>query len=66
MNERREKIGEFLIGIGAMTDTQVDDVLRRQKEGDARVFGEIANELGYVDKSAIREYFNLDRTAPQP
>jgi len=36
------KIGEFLIQIGAMKQYQVDDVLRVQKDGDKRMFGEIA------------------------
>lgn len=59
---KHEKIGEFLVGIGAMTEAQVDDVLKKQTEGDKRLFGEIANELGYVDKSAIKKYFHLSNS----
>ncbi len=51
-----EKIGEGLIRIGAMTEEQVQDVLKRQREGDNRLFGEIAISLGYVDDEAIRKY----------
>ncbi len=51
-----ERIGEGLIRIGAMTEEQVKDVLKRQKEGDTRVFGEIAISLGYIDDEAIRKY----------
>ncbi len=51
-----EKIGEGLMRIGAMTKTQVDDVLKRQKVGDKRLFGEIAVELGFVDVEAIINY----------
>jgi hypothetical protein len=51
-----EKIGEGLVRIGAMTDAQVNDVLKRQKQGDKRLFGEIAVELGYVDVEAIINY----------
>jgi hypothetical protein len=51
-----EKIGEGLVRIGAMTDAQVNDVLTRQKQGDKRLFGEIAVELGYVDVEAIINY----------
>ena len=51
-----ERIGEGLIRIGAMTEEQVKDVLKRQKEGDTRLFGEIAISLGYIDDEAIRKY----------
>ncbi len=51
-----EKIGEGLVRIGAMTDAQVNDVLMRQKQGDKRLFGEIAVEMGYVDVEAIISY----------
>ena len=50
------RIGEFLIQIGAMKSFQVEDVLRVQREGDVRMFGEIAIELGYVNDDAIRKY----------
>jgi hypothetical protein len=50
------KIGEFLVQIGAIKQYQVDDVLRLQKEGDTRLFGEIAIELGYIDDEAIKKY----------
>ena len=43
-----EKIGEFLVGIGAMSATQVTIVINHQKNGDERLFGEIAMELGYL------------------
>ena len=51
-----KKIGEFLIQIKAIKKEQVDEVLRRQSEGDARLFGEIAIELGYIDDEAIKKY----------
>ncbi len=43
-----EKIGEFLVEIGAMSASQVTVVINHQKEGDERLFGEIAMELGYL------------------
>lgn len=43
-----EKIGEYLVEIGAMSASQVTVVINHQKEGDARLFGEIAMELGYL------------------
>jgi len=55
----QEKIGEGLVRIGAMTRAQAEDVLRRQRGGDDRLFGEIACELGFVDDEAIRSYLNI-------
>jgi len=43
-----DKIGEFLVRTGAMTASQVTHVINHQKEGDLRLFGEIAMELGYL------------------
>jgi hypothetical protein len=37
----------------------VEDVLRAQKAGDNRRFGEIAIELGYIDRDAIRRYVDF-------
>ena len=51
-----ERIGEGLVRIGAMKQEEVDTVLSRQKEGDKRLFGEIAIEMGYIDDEAIRRY----------
>ena len=51
-----DRIGDNLVKIGAMTQEQVDDVLRRQKNGDSRLFGEIAIELEYIDDNVIAEY----------
>ncbi len=54
-----EKIGDVLVRIGAMTAEQVEEVLRTQKAGDARIFGEIAIELGYIDDEALRRYVEI-------
>jgi len=53
-----DRIGDFLIEIGVMTKAQVDEVIRIQGQGDGRLFGEIAIELGYVDDSAIKRYLD--------
>ena len=50
------KIGDNLVKIGAMTQEQVEDVLKRQKDGDSRLFGEIAIELEYIDDNVIAAY----------
>jgi hypothetical protein len=51
-----EKIGDVLVLIGAMKQQQVDEVLRKQKAGDKRIFGEIAIEMGYIDDGALKRY----------
>ncbi len=53
---KNEKIGEGLVRIGAMTEEQVKEVLKRQAEGDTRLFGEIAISLGYINDEAIKKY----------
>lgn len=56
--EKVEKMGEILVRVGAMTEKQVKDVLWAQKVGDKRLFGEIAIELGYINKGAVRRYLD--------
>jgi hypothetical protein len=51
-----ERIGDFLIRIGAITQAQLDDVLAIQKNGDSRAFGLIALDQGYVTEAAIEQY----------
>ncbi len=52
-----ERIGDFLVRVGAMTQEQVEDVVRRQKAGDKRQFGEIAIGLRYLaDSSSIDRF----------
>ncbi len=51
-----DRIGDFLVKIGAMQQYQVDDVLLAQKAGDKRIFGEIAIELGFINDEALRRY----------
>ncbi len=53
---QRGAIGDFLVRIGAMTDEQVEFVLRLQAEGDSRRFGEIALSLGYLKDDSIKRY----------
>jgi len=51
------KIGDFLVGIEAMNEIQVEEVLRVQREDEEpRMFGEIAIELGYIDDAILRKY----------
>jgi hypothetical protein len=54
-----ERIGDFLLRIGAMSRAQVEEVLRIQREDEEpRMFGEIAVELGYIDDSALKKYID--------
>jgi hypothetical protein len=52
----KERIGQFLVRIAVMKASQVDHVLRAQKAGDSRRFGEIAVELGYINDDAIKRF----------
>jgi len=51
-----ERIGEFLVKIGAITPSQAQAVLKVQELGDKRRFGEIALALGYLSDDALRRY----------
>jgi hypothetical protein len=51
-----ERMGDYLVRTGAMTQSQLEDVLRAQKAGDKRTFGEIATGLGYATKAAIDKF----------
>ncbi len=53
-----ERIGEGLVRIGAMTEEQREKVLKMQEDGDNRLFGEIAVDLGFIDDQAILDYVN--------
>lgn len=61
-----DKIGGFLVEIGAMKDWQVDHILHAQRAGDRRVFGEIAIALGYVDDTAIQRYLESRSAVTAP
>ena len=57
-----ERIGETLVRIGAIKPHQVDDICRVQKEGDSRLFGEIAIEYGYINDEVLRKYIEAKET----
>jgi len=54
--ESQERIGDFLVRIGAMHQEQVEDVLAYQESNPHSLFGMIAIEKGYIDDSALRKY----------
>ncbi len=54
--ESQERIGDFLVRIGAMTKEQVADVIAYQETNPRSLFGMIAIEKGYIDDKALRAY----------
>jgi len=58
-----ERVGDFLVRIGAITTAQMAEVLKIQDaEEEPRLFGQIAIELGYIDDSAIQRYLTEKKT----
>jgi len=51
-----ERIGDFLVRTGKLSQAQVEQVIRAQKAGDGRTFGEIAIAFGLVDKALIDSF----------
>jgi hypothetical protein len=51
-----ERIGDFLVKIGAMTPEQVQAVLRLQEMGNRQRFGDIALALGYLSDNSLKRY----------
>ena len=57
-----DRIGNFLVKIGAMKSWQVEEVLRLQEAGDKRRFGEIAIERHYINDDSVKRYVDyLDK-----
>ena len=55
-----ERIGDFLVRSGKLSKKQVTTVINRQQSGDARLFGEIAMELGYLaDSEPIDKFLEI-------
>ncbi len=50
------RIGDGMVKLGEMTSEQVIEVLQRQKDGDSRLFGEIAVDLDYIDIGSVIRY----------
>ena len=54
-----EKIGEWLIRAGAMSLTDVETVLKEQREGNESLFGIIAMELGLIDPEVLLAFAEM-------
>jgi hypothetical protein len=55
-NDKEERIGDFMVRIGAITAAQVAEILAKQKQEPEKLFGVIAVELGYLNDKAIHDY----------
>lgn len=53
------RVGEFLVGIGAMTDTDVARVLEEQEDRPYKLFGQIAIEMGLISDAAVDRYLEM-------
>ena len=53
-----DRIGDFLVKIGAIKLHQVEEILRLQQAGDKRRFGEIAVALHYISDDSIKRYID--------
>lgn len=50
------RIGDGLVRMGEMTEEQVQDVLKAQRDGDSRLFGEIAVDMDFIDVGSVIRY----------
>ena len=57
MNDSTVRFGELLVRVGALTKEHVNDILEYQQNHPAMLFGQIAVELGYIDKKVVENYF---------
>ena len=54
-----EKIGEWLIRAESMSLTDVETVLKEQREGNESLFGIIAMELGLIDPEILLAFAEI-------
>ena len=55
-DEMSERIGDYMIRKGVMSQSQVDEVARAKASGDARHFGEIAISLGFIKPADVEGF----------
>ena len=51
-----QKIGQALLQRGVLDEKSIDAVLKLQRAGDKRLFGEIAIDLGVLDVRELMDY----------
>lgn len=54
--ESEERIGEFLVRIGALKPKQVAEILALQEKEPGKLFGMIAIEKGYINEEALKAF----------
>ncbi len=54
-----EKIGQWLVKAGAMSQEDVEAVLKEQENGNESLFGIIAMENGFIDPEILLTYAEL-------
>ncbi|MBN1496297.1 MAG: hypothetical protein JXA07_05980 [Spirochaetes bacterium] len=52
-NNRKKRVGEFLLENKIITETQLDEALLLQKDNPGRLVGEILVTLGYLSKEEL-------------
>ncbi|MDC7228226.1 MAG: hypothetical protein PQJ61_15800 [Spirochaetales bacterium] len=56
------RIGDGMVKMGEMTESQVRQVLKAQSEGDSRLFGEIAVDMEFIDIGSVIRYMEQSST----
>jgi len=56
-----ERIGDYLVRTGKLSQAVVGQVIGAQKAGDGRTFGQIAVGLGLVDQAAVDSFLASQR-----
>ena len=56
-----ERIGDYMIRKGVMSQSQVDEVARAKTAGDKRHFGEIAISLGFLKAADIEAFLTSQK-----
>lgn len=59
--DKDDMIGEGLVRARLLTHHQVEEVLKIQRSGDERLFGEIAIDLSYMNDSSLTSYISSKR-----
>ena len=56
MPDSTERLGELLVRMGALSQEQVEEILRYQKEHPDMLFGQIAVQRGYISEKVLQQY----------
>ncbi len=56
-----KRIGEILVQEGALTEEQLEEILKARESFKTHKFGEIAETLGFIDRLDIRKYLEKQK-----